>query len=250
MRLYAILVSSLLSASAFAAEIVKVGIYDFPPYVFISDKTTGITAQMITAMNKFQQKYEFIVVPTTARRRYSDFEKKKFDMMIFESKNWGWKEYPVVVSQAFVTGAEVYVTQAKANRGQEFFSDLKNKAMIGVLGYHYQFAGFNAEQKYLENNFNLLQTDSQKKSLELILNDRGEITVLSKEYLNYHFSLSPEDKSKLLISNKLDQLYQHTILLRKNSTPSISYINQLLEQMRHKGTLKPLWKKYGLEAID
>jgi polar amino acid transport system substrate-binding protein len=250
MRLYAILVSYLLSASAFAAEIVKVGVYDFPPYAFISDKTTGITVQMLAAMNKLQQKYEFIAVPTTARRRYSDFEKEKFDMLIFESKNWGWEKYPIDVSQAFVTGAEVYVAQAKPGRGQDFFSDFKNKAMIGVLGYHYQFAGFNAEQKYLENNFNLLQTDSQKKSLELILNDRGDIAVLSKEYLNYHFSQSPEDKSKLLISKKFDQIYQHTILVRKNSSPSISYINLLLEQIRQKGTLKPLWEKYGLEAID
>jgi polar amino acid transport system substrate-binding protein len=249
MKLYAVLISYLLSATAFAADIVKVGIYDFPPYAFISDKTTGITVKMIAAMNKFQQKYEFIAVPTTARRRYSDFEKEKFDMMIFENKNWGWEKYPIAVSQAFVTGAEVYVTQAKTGRGQDFFSDFKNKAMIGVLGYHYQFAGFNADQKYLESNFNILQTNSQKKSLELILNNRGEITVLSKEYLNYHFSMSPEDKKKLLISNKFDQIYQHTILVRQNSKPSISYINKLLEQMQQKGTLKPLWEKYGLEIM-
>ncbi|HCM47436.1 MAG TPA: hypothetical protein DIS98_07980 [Colwellia sp.] len=250
MRLCAIFFSYVLSVSAFTAEIVKVGIYDYPPYAFISDKATGISIQMIAAMNQFQQQYDFVAVPTTARRRYSDFEKEKFDMLIFESKNWGWEKYPVAVSQAFVSGAEVYVAQAKPGRGQEFFSDFKNKAMIGVLGYHYQFAGFHAEQKYLESNFYFLQTDSQKKSLELILNDRGDITVLSKEYLNYHFSLSPKDKSKLLISNKPDQVYQHTILLREKSKPSISYINQLLEQMRKKGILNPLWKKYSLKVVN
>ncbi|PKG81584.1 amino acid ABC transporter substrate-binding protein [Colwellia sp. 75C3] len=249
MRLYAILVSSLLSASAFAAEIVKVGVYDFPPYAFITDKTTGISVQMIAAMNALQQKYEFIAVPTTARRRYSDFEKEKFDMMIFESKHWGWEKYPVAVSKTFVTGAEVYVTQAKPGRGQEFFSDFKNKAMVGVLGYHYKFAGFNADQKHLENNFNILQTNSQKKSLELILNNRGDIAVLSKEYLNYHLSQSPEDKNKLLISKKFDQIYQHTILVRQNSSPSISYINKLLEQMQKKGTLEQLLEQYGLEVM-
>ncbi|WP_157826705.1 substrate-binding periplasmic protein [Colwellia sp. 12G3] len=231
-----------------AVEVVKVGVYDFPPYAFISNKTTGITVQMIAVMNKFQQKYEFVAVPTTARRRYSDFEKDKFDMMIFESKNWGWEKYPVAVSNTFVTGAEVYVTQKKPGRGQDFFSDFKNKAMVGVLGYHYQFAGFNAEQEYLEKNFNLLQTSSQKKSLELILNDRGEIAVLSKEYLKYHFAHSPEDKSKLLISNKFDQIYQHTILVRINSAVSPSYINKLLGEMEQKGILKPLWEKYGLEV--
>ena len=248
MRLYALFVSCFLSTATLATEVVNVGIYDFPPYVFIADKATGISVQMIAAMNNFQQEYKFVAVPTTARRRYSDFEKNKFDMMMFESENWGWQQYPVVVSQVFAVGAEVYVTQAKPGRGQDFFSDFKNKAMIGVLGYHYQFSNFHADPAYLEQNFNLLQTDSQKQSLELILNDRGEIAILSKAYLQYHFAQSPEDKVKLLVSKKVDQVYQHTILLRENSEPSVGYINKLLEQMKSKGTLKPLWKKYGLES--
>lgn len=246
MKLYGLLVICFLSTNALAAEVVKVGIYDFAPYVFIADRPTGITAQMIAAMNKFQKKYEFVAIPTTSRRRYRDFEKNKFDMMIFENKNWGWQKYPVVASQGFVTGMDVYVSQAKPGRGQDFFSDFKNKAMIGVFGYHYQFAGFHAEQDYLEKNFNILQTNSQKKSLELILNDRGEIAVLSKEYLNYHFGRSPADKAKLLISDKYDQVYQHTILVRENHELSIKYINKLLGQMKQKGTLKPLWEQYGL----
>lgn len=254
LRLYRLLLSVLLSTSAYiaevvSAEIVNVGVYNFPPYVFIAEQTTGLSVQMIAAMNKFQNKYEFVAVPTTARRRYIDFENKKFDMMIFESKNWGWGKYPITISQAFVTGAEVYVTQAKPGRGQNFFSDFKNKAMIGVLGYHYQFAGFNAEQDYLKKNFNLIQTNSQKQSLELIFNNRGEIAVVSKEYLNYHFTHSPEDKAKLLISDKVDQVYQHAILIRKNNNLSINYINKLLSAMKQKGTLTQLWEGYDLDEI-
>lgn len=248
MRPYALLMSCLFSTCALAADPVKVGIYDFPPYVFIADKTIGITAQMIAAMNKFQDKYEFVAVPTTARRRYHDFEQNKFDMMIFESKSWGWQNYPMAASHVFIMGFEVYVSQAKAGRGQDFFSDFKNKAMIGVLGYHYQFADFQSDQDYLEKNFNLLQTSGQKHSLELILNGRGEIAVLTKEYLNYHFIHSPEDKAKLLISDKYDQVYRHTILVREQREPSIKYINSLLEQMNKSGTLIPLWEKYGLKV--
>jgi polar amino acid transport system substrate-binding protein len=248
MRMYVLFISYLLSASALAADVIKVGIYNFAPYAFIADRPSGITVQMIAAMNKFQTKYEFVAVPTTSKRRYLDFENNKFDMMIFESKNWGWQKYPVVASQSFVTGMDVYVTQAKPGRGQDFFSGFKNKTMIGVLGYHYQFTGFHAEQDYLEKNFNLLQTDSQKRSLELILNDRGEIAVLSKEYLSYHFAHSPADKVKLIISDKFDQIYPHTILVRKNHELSVRYINKLLAQMKKKGALKPLWEKHGLEV--
>jgi len=250
MRLYTLLISFLISPSILAADIIKVGIYDFPPYAFITDKPTGITVQMIAEMNKFQNQYKFVGVPTTSKRRYLDFENNKFDMMIFESKKWGWQEYSMVASRAFVTDFEVYVTQTKLNRGQEFFSDFKNKAMVGVLGYHYQFADFNAEQDFLENNFNIIQTNSQKKSLELILNNRGEIAVLSKAYLNYHFVHSPEDKAKLLISDKYDQTYRHTILIRKGHQLSVNYINKLLIDMKQKNILKPLWKKYSLEVMN
>jgi hypothetical protein len=248
MRLFTLIISSVLSVSALAAEIVKVGVYDFPPYAFITDKPTGVTVQMLSAMNKFQQRYEFVAIPTTARRRYSDFDKNKFDMMIFENKNWGWRNYPVTASQAFSTGAEVYVALAKPDRGQDYFSDFNNKAMIGVLGYHYQFTGFNTDQDYLENNFNLIQTSSQKQSLELILNNRGEIAILSKEYLKYHFDHSPNDKAKLMISEKLDQIYLHSILVRNKHKLSIKYINDLLSKMKQKGSLTPLWEKFGLEA--
>ena len=76
MKFYALLISCLFSASVWAAEIVKVGVYDFPPYAFITDKTAGITFEMIAAMNTFQKDYEFVAVPTTAKRRYRDFEQK------------------------------------------------------------------------------------------------------------------------------------------------------------------------------
>ncbi len=247
MRICIVLVSYLLSISVYSAELVKVGVYDFPPYVFIAGETTGLTMELITQMNHAQDKYKFITVPTTARRRYSDFEKHKFDMMVFESKSWGWQKYPVDVSQVFVTGDEVYVTQAKPGRGQDFFTDFENKAMIGVMGYHYQFANFQADQDYLKKHFNILQTNSQQISLELILKDRGEIAVISREYLKYHFANVPTDKEKLLISDKLDQVYRHTFIIRKDTVPSVSYINKLLEQIKQQGTLKPLWKRYGLK---
>jgi ABC-type amino acid transport substrate-binding protein len=250
MKLYVLFILCLLSAHTFATETVKIGVYDFPPYVFIGDKTSGITIDIISAMNKLQNEYEFIAVPTTARRRYRDFENNMFDMMFFESENWGWKKYPVVSSKAFVTGAEVYVTQAKPGREQSFFSDFKNRTMIGVLGYHYKFADFNADQEYLNNNFNLIQTESQKQSLELILKNRGEIAVISKEYLNYYFVHSPADKAKLLISEKFDQVYQHTILIRKQSKVTVSYINNLLDEMKKKDVLIPLWKQYDLKELN
>jgi len=249
MRAPVFLISLLISIEVFAKEIVKVGVYDFPPYVFIGDLETGISSNVIKKMNGFQQDYQFVLVPTTPRRRYKDFNNNRFDMLIFESKDWGWQDYPVESSRVFVKGAEVYVSQAKIGRGQNFFSDFENKVMIGVLGYHYGFANFSGDQNYLHRTFDLIQTSGQAKSLELILKGRGEIAVLTKEYLNHHFLRHPRDKNRLLISDKFDQVYRHTILIRKNHKLSIQYINNLLEKMKQRRTLNNLWQTYGLEVI-
>jgi polar amino acid transport system substrate-binding protein len=247
MNKYLIILLVFFTASASAGEEIKVGVYDFPPYAFTKDKVSGITVQMLALLNKFQQKYEFQAVATTPKRRYGDFEKNKFDMMIFENKAWGWLEYPVTVSQAFLRGGEVYVTLAKPGRDQSFFTDFKQKSMIGVLGYHYEFANFNADIAYLHKKFTIELTDGQQKSLQLILNDRGEIAVIPKAYLNYYFGQNPKDKSKLLISDKMDQVYRHTILLRKKHPKiTIRDINKLLFQLKKQKVLEPLWKEHGL----
>lgn len=230
-----------------AKEVVRVGVYDFPPYAFVSNKVTGVTVDMIEKMNGFQQEYEFVIVPTTAQRRYKDFNDKKFDMLIFESKSWGWLKHPMSVSRAFLTGAEIYVAKVATGRDQGFFSNFKKKAMIGVGGYHYGFARFHSERAYMEKNFNIVLTENQHKCLEALMKGRGEIAVLSRDYLNYHFERHPEDRAKLLLSEKIDQTYRHTILLRNNmATIGIRDINRMIEQMKRQGTLEPLWKESGL----
>ena len=238
----------LLSVGVHAIEVVKVGVYEFPPYVFVNDKATGITVEMIGLMNKFQKDYRFEVVTTTPQGRYKDFVDKKFDMLLFESKGWGWLKYPVKGSMAFLKGAEHYVALVEPGRGQDFFTDFKNKKMVGMLGYHYAFARYHAEADYLKKNYNMTLTDNQQTNLDLILNKRGDIAVMSKAYLNYYFAKHPDLKAKFLVSDKTDQIYRHTALVRTGlKTISFRDINKLLQGMKTKGVLTPLWKKHGLE---
>lgn len=249
MKYFVFLFVLLSSFTSVSTEIVKVGVYDFPPYAFVGEDVEGITKDVITKMNAFQDQYEFVPVPTTSRRRYHDFAKHKFDMLIFESKEWGWKDFPVESTAPFVTGHEVYVALAKENRDQTFFSDFKHKTMIGVLGYHYGFADFKTDLNYLNKHFHMIQTDGQKQSLELILHNRGHIAVLSREYLNFHFQKHPQDKEKLLISDKFDQTYEHTVLIRRNKNIKPEYIENMLKAMEKKQLFKSLWQQYDLTPL-
>lgn len=53
-------------------------------------------------------------------------------------------------------------------------------------------------------------------------------------------------KKKLIISKKFDQIYNHTILVRKGSVPNVDEINTMLTEMKKAGILQNLWRKYGL----
>jgi len=250
MNYFILLIGILISSCVCAAEKIKVGIYDFPPYAFVGENIEGITIELIEKMNKFQGEYEFVAVPTTSRRRYHDFQKGKFDVLIFENKAWGWQDYSVESSAPFVTGHEVYVALAKEGRGQAYFNDFKRKTMVGVLGYHYGFANFITDLDYLNKHFHMIQTDGQRQSLELILHGRGHVAVLSKEYLNYHFSHHPNDRDKLLISDKYDQTYEHTVLIRKGNNISPVYIDELLTRMHKNGLFTSLWQTYDLKPMN
>ncbi|MFT4927850.1 MAG: polar amino acid transport system substrate-binding protein, partial [Phenylobacterium sp.] len=138
--------------------------------------------------------------------------------------------------------------QAKKNRTESYFSDFINKDMIGMLGYHYGFAGFNADVDYLNKNFKITLTDSHQSNIQMVLNGRGDIAVVSKAYLQYYFLHHPQDKSQLLVSQKNDQIYRHTVLLRKGKPHiNIKDINRLLYRLKTKGVLQKLWTKHGIE---
>lgn len=237
--------------TASSAEVVKVGVYHFPPFVFAQgeEPATGLSLSLLDAMNLFQKNYHFEPVLTTPNRRYGDFDKHRFDMLIFESKAWGWQHHPVASSQTFLTGAEVYVALNKDKRGQDYFNDFKHKALVGILGYHYGFAQFNADANHLKQHFNIQLTDSHEKNIRLILNRRGDIAAVPRAYLLYYFSQYPQNRDKLMVSQIKDQVYRHTVLLREDRVGiNIKDINELLLRLKAKGVLDKLWRNYGIEA--
>ncbi len=159
---------------------------------------------------------------------------------------WGWKEKGIQPSKVYLKGGEVYVALRKKGRTQSYFKNFENKRMIGMLGYHYGFAGFNSDQMFLKKKFDMGLTKSHDSSMKMLLLDRGDIAVFTKSWLSGYLKNNPETKRKVIISKKLDQTYKHTILARFGGTPSIKEINQILNILERTGKLKKLWNKWGL----
>ena len=245
------LLALLLGAATFlhAAQVVKVAAAVFPPYIEKEgpDATGAVKIELISLMNAFQNKYRFELVESTAVRRFSDFDQGLYDVSCFDNLAWGWGDRPVDASPVYLRGSEVYVAQAKPGRDQTYFADLTNKRMIGMRGYHYGFAKFNADPKYLEANFRMALTQTNEMTLRFLLLDRGDVAVVTEAFLPDYFARNPQNKGQLLISTRKDQTYAHSCIVRRGTQPGAAEIGRLLEQMHRKGALKSLWQKYGAE---
>ena len=237
----------LCAVPANAQQVVKVGGYDFPPFVDKSAGGTSLTLELIAALNAFQKKYFFVFVDTSSKRRFINFEEKKYDLIFFEAIDWGWQGREVEATDVILQGGAVYITRAEKNKDQRYFDDFKGKSIWGILGYHYGFAHFNADHEYLKKTFNAHMVTSQEGLVAAAVNGRADISVVVKEYLQVYLLKHPEVQKKILVSKKFDAVNSYTILVRKGINPKVAELNKLLSEMENAGIFSKLWGKYKLK---
>jgi polar amino acid transport system substrate-binding protein len=241
------LIVGLFTCPASAQQVVKVGGYDFPPFVDKSEGGTSLTLDLINALNAFQKKYLFVFVDTSSKRRFINFDEKKYDLIFFEAMDWGWQGKDIEASKVIMQGGAVYITRMDKNKDQRYFDDFKGKTIWGILGYHYGFANFNADRDFLKKTYNAHMTTSQDGLIEAAITGRADISVVVKEYLQIYLLKHPEAQKKLLVSKKFDAVNAYTILVRKGNSPDAAEINKILSDMENAGILKALWGKYNLK---
>ncbi len=226
---------------------VKVGGYQFAPFVEVDHQSvSGLTLDLIALLNQEQSKYHFSFILTSPKRRYLDFERKQFDALFFESIHWSWKDKNILASDVFLTGGEVYISSKQDNKTQAYFDSITKKSLVGILGYHYGFADFNANEMELKKAFNIQLVHSPSTIINQVLANKSNIGIITKSYLKKQMKQQTNLANEILISNKFDQEYQHTILMRNNSQPSITEINHLIKTIQGNGQLASLLSKYGL----
>jgi hypothetical protein len=251
MRLNLLFILFFHSAISFAVEPipVSVGMYPFAPFVEQkgSQGEVGMTLDLVAELNKSQKKYHFNTFLIPPKRRYQSYKDGHYDVIFYESKSWGWQGIEVDASKVYQKGGEVYIALKKPGRNQTYFSDFRNKRMIGILGYHYGFSDYNSDEEYLMETFNMLLTVDNERNIKLLLKERGDIAVVTKAYLQRYLLEYPYIRERLLISEELDQEYNHTVLLRPGASPSIDEMNVMLDNLIKTGAMQKLRAKYGLD---
>lgn len=241
-----VFLAGLYAISANAQQVVKVGGYDFPPFIDKTAGSTSLTLDLIAALNAFQRKYVFEFVNTSSKRRFINFDEKRYDLIFFEALDWGWQGREIEASDVIMQGGTVYVTRADKHKDQRYFDDFTGKSIWGILGYHYGFANFNADHEFLRKTYNAHMTTSQDGLIEAAVSGRADISVVVKEYLQIYLLKHPAVQRKILISRKFDAVNSYTILVRKGINPDVAELNNILADMENAGILKKLWGKYNL----
>lgn len=218
-----------------AEQRVVIGGYDFPPYLNVSNDrpVSGITLELIAQLNLMQDEYHFELFLTSPARRFADFSSGHYDMMLFENPIWGWQEKGIYSTPlpAFFDDRERYITRQEAGRDQSFFDNLAQRRMAGIFSYHYAFANYNNDADWLREHFSMILVNSQDALVELVIQGRAEVAVVSEAYLLSAFTRAPFLRQQLLVSQKVDQEYQHHIIAHVTHQTTADAVRNWLYQV-------------------
>ncbi len=240
----------LVSTPALAVQTVQVVGAHFPPYVIKpeSAEASGLLPEMLDALNGLQADYRFLMRPTAIPRRFRDFREGRVDLAVFENPEWGWQGIAGTRIDMGLEDAELFVAKALPGRAQQYFDQLSGKRLALYNGYHYGFAGFNAEPEFLQREFNAKLTYSHDSNLRMLLRDRADIALVTRSYLNLYQERNPEQLDSFLVSERVDQRYHHYALLRPGAPISAEQFSDLLDRLRANGSLQRIFGRYGVQV--
>ncbi|MCT7943113.1 MULTISPECIES: substrate-binding periplasmic protein [Shewanella] len=231
--------------------IVKVAGYPFSPYITesIDGRYTGLSVDLVNALNGIQSQVQFEFVATSIANRYKAYAMNRFDMMLFESPVWGWDKIEHEFVPLDIHDGELFISLKDNALDQAYFQKFDGKTLSLVKGYHYKFADWQADPQYLKARFNIQFVNSNEASIVSILRGRAEIAPVTWSYLKFYLSQYPEVSPQILVSTKWDQEYNHGILLNPNAPISKQQLSEWVNLLKKQQILTRLASHYGLEII-
>ncbi len=240
-----------LPASAQAVVEVRVGAAHFPPYTVRPEQgaDNGLLPQLLKALNQQQHSYHFVQVPTSIPRRFGDFQQGRTDIAIFENPKWGWEQVPHESVDMGLEDAEVFVARQQAGRDQHYFSSLQGKRLALFHGYHYAFAEFNSDPRYLSQNFSATLTYSHDSNLLMVQRGRVDIALATRSFLADFMARNPDSRAQLMASERVDQVYHHYAMVRPGAPIDARTFAALLDRLRASGELLRIFQPYRINVV-
>ncbi|MDG9923674.1 MULTISPECIES: amino acid ABC transporter substrate-binding protein [unclassified Pseudomonas] len=244
------MLAALFSTGVGAADEVLIAAVHFPPYVIKpeSNPHNGLLGELVDALNKAQSEHRFALRATSLNRRFDDFRQARFHVAIFENPDWNWQGISGTRVDLGLEDAEILVARAEPGRDQRYFDKLMGKRMALFNGYHYGFAGFNNDPKWLEQNFNAVLTYSHESNLNLVLRGRADVAPITRSWLGARLREQPQLQQQLLISDWEDQRYRHYAILSPRAPISAEDFRTTMQILRDNGQLQQIFAPYGIDV--
>ncbi|MDP4535791.1 transporter substrate-binding domain-containing protein [Alkalimonas collagenimarina] len=237
---------------ASAKNLVRVGGYEFPPYIELEHGLAkGLTVELIRQLNQLQQEYVFELILTTPIRRHQDYQQGLFDAIFFEDIAWGWGQRDIAIdnSPAFAKDDEVFIALRSNASSQQWFDDLSGKTIAGILGYHYQLTNYETDPDILADTYRMTLVSNHQASVELVLKERTDSAIVTRSFLYQFLHAYPEKAAQLLISERVDQSYQHQLLIHPEHPLAIDTLYHWVQQLLQQEPLSKEFQRYKLELM-
>ncbi|WP_297797581.1 transporter substrate-binding domain-containing protein [uncultured Marinobacter sp.] len=244
--------SGLTFSVASAETEIRVGVYNFPPIASITEdnQVTGLLADTLERVAKAHQDIRFRIIHTSPQRRHLDFEAGLYDVIFFESPEWGWENHDFNATMPILTDEDVYLALKKPGRDASFFDDVNKRRIVAISGYHYGFANLETNNAELEKRFDIEFSDSHRRNINLIKADRpsvAEVAIVSRAYLQKYLERHPEDWDTFLVSEVPDQSYRLSIITHPDAPVDDKDMIRLFEPLMESGQYRQLVEQWGLQ---
>ena len=250
---YLITIITILSGLFFHAAAepiqIRVAAYEYPPY-YSERMQSHLVGEVIAALNQIQKDYHFTLEPIAPNARYDALSAEGCcDLMLFEDIAWGWRnqELELHVTEPLLIGRERFVTLKHLNRDQRFF-ETKGLRFGGIVGYHYPFAENEKDHRILEEKYGIYLGHSHEVNLQMLLNGRLDLIMLSDQYLAARVSKTVREQ--LLISDKPYGVFNMATIISKNKKVDALRVERLITNLKKNGTLKSIFKRFHLKTAS
>lgn len=214
-----------------ARTAIRVGAYQFPPYFDAGTaKAEGLTVETVNILNSIQRDYNFEIQRLPANQRYAHFG-KRIDMFLFEDPAWEWSKNTYEFLPLDVEDGEVYITKSGAPSPKNF-EELKAMKIAIVKGFHYGFAGLDADERTLKRNFRVEMADDSDGAIHLVLIGVADVTVLAKSYIYEYIRQHPENRDKFTISNNYDSTYKLGVVFNPTGRIRREKLDPLISKLK------------------
>ncbi|MCM8528791.1 MAG: ABC transporter substrate-binding protein [Lentisphaeraceae bacterium] len=232
---------------ASSKTVVRIGVADACQEPLTFEDGSGISFDIISALNQIQSKYEFTHEFLPTKRLENLSQNGKIHIAAFSNLSWGWDQNKVSRSTDLIADKDVFFTLKKDGRDHSYFDDIPSKLIAGVKGFHYNFNKVKTNSENEKKPPRFIGVYSEKSVVDMVILERAEIGVVSIFTLQYLFMTDPQKYAKLLISEKYDSEYERYYVLNESSPIKAEEINSFLAQIKKEGVLQKIFEKYGLQ---